>query len=335
MDARKTQESTWQEAMELALAKAKLFLGATAPNPPVGAAGIDLDGNILAVHAHEKAGEAHAEVNVIRAFAASDILNELDTLVVTLEPCNHHGRTGPCTEAILAAGVKRVVFGTRDPNPKVAGGGAEKLRANGVEVIEGVLATECEELIRGFANVARTGLPWVTVKRALRHDGSMLPPAGRKTFTSPAGLRYAHELRRRADAIVTGSGTVLADNPLFNVRHVEDHAGKRRKLVVLDRRGRVTEEWKLAAEARGFDIIQSADFRTALAELGRAGVLEVLVEAGPELSSAILESGLWNELVDIFEGEPLRVRRNLNSPSPAKQYSAAPIADSPSAEASL
>lgn len=312
MDPRSTANKIWEEAMQLALAKARKFQGATAPNPPVGAAGLDADGNILAVAAHERAGLPHAEANVLRIFRESDALSDLHTLVVTLEPCNHTGRTGPCTEAILAAGVKRVVFGVRDPNPEVAGGGAERLREAGVEVIEGVLAKECQELIRGFATLLKTGRPWVTIKRALRHDSSMIPPTGRKTFTSRDGLRYAHELRRRADAIITGSGTVLADDPLFTVRHVEDHPEKRRALVLFDRRGRVSAEWKARARERGFEVVETADLPAALAELGRQGALEVLVEAGPTLSTAILATDLWDELVDIFEGEPLRVRRNLN-----------------------
>jgi diaminohydroxyphosphoribosylaminopyrimidine deaminase/5-amino-6-(5-phosphoribosylamino)uracil reductase len=303
--------------MELALKAARRFLGATNPNPPVGAAGMDSSGNILAVKAHERAGEPHAEINVIRAFAGAGELSDLHTLVVTLEPCNHTGRTGPCTEAILATSIKRVVFGARDPNPNVNGGGADRLRAAGIEVIEGVMEQECQELIRGFTSRVNRGRPWLTIKRALRHDGSMIPPLGSKTFTSRDGLRFAHELRRRSDAILTGSGTILADAPLLNVRHVEDHPGKQRQLALFDRRQRVSAEWKKAAAERGFEILEADNFSETLASLAQAGVQEALVEAGPELSSAWIESNQWDEIVDIFEGEPLRVRRTLNPRSEA------------------
>ena len=301
------------DAFLAACAEAERFVGATAPNPPVGAAALDANGKILAVSAHERAGTAHAEARVLEECRARGILGQVTTLVVTLEPCNHTGRTPPCTEAILATGIRRVVFGVADPNPRVAGGGAARLRAVGLEVEEfrGRARVRAEELLAPFRHWVTTGLPYVTVKTAHLPDGSMIPPAGQKTFTSESSLRFAHELRRRADAILTGSGTILADDPSFTVRLVSDHPGKRRWLVILDRRGRVSAEWRARAEARGFRVLVATDYREALRRLGSAGVLEVLVEAGPTLSSALLrgEDGgcLWQRHVVIHSGDPDRI----------------------------
>ena len=292
-------------ALEAALQEASRFVGATSPNPPVGAAGVNAAGLILSVKAHERAGTAHAEARVIADLGERGILDQLHTLVVTLEPCNHLGRTPPCTEAILKSPTRRVVFGVPDPNPRVAGGGEKRLIAAGIEVVK-LNDPACAELLAPFSKWVRTGIPFVTVKRAIssgsiakRASGSMIPPAGQKTFTSPDSLRFAHELRRRADAILTGSGTWLADSPLFTVRHVPDHPGKTRWLVVLDRRKRIPEESLKIAENRGFRIHQAASFEEALHRLGQLGVLEVLIEAGPLLSDSVLQSGFWDRDVVI------------------------------------
>lgn len=303
-----------EEAMRLAIREAEKFAGATSPNPPVGAAGLDSDGNILAVAAHQRAGEPHAERNLIKIFEELDELEDLDTLVVTLEPCNHQGRTGPCTEAILATPIKRVVVGILDPNPKVAGNGLERLRAAGIEVESGVLEADCRYLTRSFLHKIKTGLPWVTVKRAVRRNGSMRPDAGKKTFTSPEALVLAHRLRRRADAIITGSGTVLADNPLFTVRHIPDFSHKKRYLLALDRRGRINSEWKKSAATAGFELLEAESFEDALVKLGRLDVMEVLVEAGPELSTYVLEQGLWDEHVLLQEGFNADTKFSLRDP---------------------
>ncbi len=307
------------KAMKLALAQAATYRGATAPNPPVGAAALTETGDLLLVAAHERAGTAHAEARVLEECAQAGTLAQLHTLVITLEPCNHQGRTPPCTDAILRAGVRRVVFATLDPNPKVRGGGTEMLRTGGVEVIHlneltdsGALAgeshadeiqslvEEARELIRPFAHWARTGLPWVTLKTAWTREGSMIPPTGKKTFTSESSLRVAHELRKRADAILTGSGTVLSDWPEFTVRRVPDHPDKHRVLAVLDRRGRVPENYLDQKRTQGFQVLRhTGELRDVLAQLGASGVLEVLIEAGPTLASRVLHEGLWNQHVNI------------------------------------
>jgi diaminohydroxyphosphoribosylaminopyrimidine deaminase/5-amino-6-(5-phosphoribosylamino)uracil reductase len=238
-------------------------------------------------------------------------------MVVTLEPCNHTGRTPPCSEAIVAEPqIRRVIYGTIDPNPRVAGSGVQRLRDAGREVLEAPprLAAECRELLAPFAKWITTKRPWVTVKTAHRRgpEASMLPDTGQKTFTSSDSLRLAHELRRRADAILTGSGTVLADRPELTVRHVPDHAGKSRWLFVLDRRHRTPEDWIKTSKSRGFKVrTDLPSLESVLDFAGSEGCLEILVEAGPTLSQAILSSSLWDEHVLITQalrvGGPDRV----------------------------
>ena len=295
-------------AFSRAVELASEFRGATAPNPPVGCVILDREGVILAEAAHRRAGEAHAEATAIEACRTAGMLGCIHTIVVTLEPCNHHGRTAPCTEAILATGARTVWYGAADPNTSVRGGGAAQLASAGLSVAKAeslrvreapALAEACARLIAPFAKRARTGLPWITVKQALNRAGTMLPPAGAKTFTSETSLRFSHTLRKRADAILTGSGTVLADEPEFTVRRVADFPAKRRGLAILDRRRRVPETYLETARTRGFDPWRAASPHEALMRLGEEGALEVLVEAGPALTESILADGLWDEHVVI------------------------------------
>ena len=287
-----------QTALHLACVEARKWLGVTSPNPPVGAAALDAEGNLLAVTAHHKAGEAHAEAALLALCHERGTLERIHTLCVTLEPCNHYGRTPPCTRAIIAAGIKHVVIGARDPNPDVKGGGADTLRAAGIEVSE-IHSPKCLWLTHAFMHSARTGMPWVTVKRAFQSNGSMVPPKGQKTFTSPASLKLAHQLRKKADAILTSASTILADNPEFTVRHVPEHYGKRRWLAIIDRHGRIPQSYIVEAEKRNINIAIYTDIAKGLQWLNYHGARDVLVEAGPTLSTSILESGLWAMAVDI------------------------------------
>jgi diaminohydroxyphosphoribosylaminopyrimidine deaminase/5-amino-6-(5-phosphoribosylamino)uracil reductase len=289
----------YSEAMRRAVAEARKWMGATSPNPCVGAAALDADGNILAVAAHRKAGGPHAEAALIAACRYSGILASVQTLCVTLEPCNHTGRTPPCAEAIIKAGIRRVVVGTKDPNPEVRGGGIAALRAAGVEVIEGVEENLCRQILYSFAFSVTQKRPWITVKRAFDSNDSMIPPRGKKSFTSPSSLRLAHRLRKGADAIMTGSGTILADNPLFTVRHVADFGGKKRLLVIMDRRRRVSSDYLRRAEGNGFHPVLCDGIDQALELFSAHSVRNLLVEAGPLLSTTILEKGLWNLQIDI------------------------------------
>ena len=292
--------------MRQAAAEGRKWLGSTSPNPPVGAVALDTNGKVIAVAAHHRAGELHAEALLINACRQNGTLSQIDTLCVTLEPCNHHGRTPPCTEAIIAAGIKNVVIGAHDPNTHVKGHGIERLKEAGIQIISGVAEEECKMLMHAFLYSQQTSKPWITVKRAINHDGSMIPPKGQKTFTSPESLRLAHRLRKKADAIITGSGTILADNPLFTVRHVPDFQ-KRRWLAILDRRGRVTSDYIDAAKTRGLDAFIYQDICTALQDLAAKGSQDILVEAGPALSQSILDSDCWTMSVTLQQADPDRI----------------------------
>ena len=295
-------------AFRKALAAAEAVVGATAPNPPVGCVALDEEGGLLACEAHRKAGTAHAEAAAIAACREAGVVDRIHTLVVTLEPCNHTGRTPPCAGAILTTPAKAVWIGARDPNAKVAGGGAARLAQAGLEVAFAAaldhpdaaeLEAAAQRLIAPFRTWCERGRPWLTVKQAIAANGSMIAPCGRGTFTSPSSLALAHRLRRRADAIITGSGCILADDPAFTVRHVPDHPGKRRTLAILDRRGRTPRAYVQAAETRGFDVILHRDIGGLMSELAADDVIEALVEAGPTLHAAFLERDLWDEQVII------------------------------------
>ena len=299
-------------AFATALEAAEEFVGATAPNPPVGCVILDAMGNELARAAHPHAGASHAEALAIALCDQAGTTHRIHTVVVTLEPCNHTGRTPPCVEAILRTPARQIWIGVADPNPKVPGGGAARLAAAGLRVgylaeldhpEAAQLALQAHRLIAPFAKQVRTGLPWVTVKQALNLEGSMVPPVGAKTFTSEASLMLAHRLRKRADAVLTGSGTVRADTPEFTVRRVADFAGKRRFLTILDRRGRVPPAYLDAARARGFEVFIQTDIAASLRHLGQLGALEVLVEAGPALLQAMRHGDLWDEWITIEQSE--------------------------------
>jgi diaminohydroxyphosphoribosylaminopyrimidine deaminase / 5-amino-6-(5-phosphoribosylamino)uracil reductase len=314
-------------AMSAALEAACAFEGATAPNPPVGCALLDKNGRTISVAAHQRAGQPHAEVLAIQSARAAGMADHIHTVVVTLEPCSHWGRTLPCTDAILATSAKAVVIGVADPNPHVKGGGADCLRAAGLAVSffdaasDPALAQALNRLIAPFRKRVTAGLPWVTVKQALNRAGNMLPCTGQKPFTSKSSLTLAHQLRRRADAIITGSGTILADDPHFTVRHVEDVAGKRRKLVLFDRRRRVSSGYVDAASQRGFDTVFATELEPALRALASQGAIEVLVEAGALLTASVLASPFWDEHVRITQAaaanleDLIEIRHNGKSSS--------------------
>lgn len=206
-------ENAMREAITLA------FNGrfCTAPNPCVGAV-LVRDGHIVARGWHKRYGEAHAEVNVL-ADAAEKGINPADcTLVVTLEPCSHYGKTPPCTEAILGAGIRRVVIGAADPTPE-AGGGAARLRENGVEVITGVLQCECEDLVAEFLTWKTTNLPYTILKLASTLDGRIATRTGHSQWIScPETLRLVHHVRRYAGAVMVGGNTFYHDDPLLTCR---------------------------------------------------------------------------------------------------------------------
>ncbi len=304
-------------AFRQALQCAAQFSGATSPNPPVGCVLLDRDGNILAKAAHQKAGDLHAEALAVEHCRNSGTLARIHTVLVTLEPCNHTGRTPPCTEAILSTPAQCVWIGARDPNTDVRGNGADRLASSGLNVRfidqlddpnAALLALSAKRLMAPFAKHRRTGLPWVTVKQAVNRAGNMIPETGQKTFTSQHSLTFAHLLRKRADAIVTGSGTILADQPEFTVRHVPDFEGKTRHLAIMDRRGRVNGNYLTNAHKAGFTARIETSLKDTLMRLGQAGALEVLIEAGPSLLETVLASKIWDEHIRITQASDAKAQ---------------------------
>ena len=233
--------------MARALRLAARGCGRTSPNPMVGATVVAGDGTIVGDGWHQRAGTPHAEVHALDQ--AGDRANGA-TLVCTLEPCCHHGRTGPCVDRIIAAGIAHVVAATEDPNPRVAGGGFRRLRDAGIQVTVGVGADAARRLNRPFMTVMRTGRPWVILKSGTSVDGMIAPaPGTRLQITSAASMRLVQRLRAEVDAVAVGSGTVLVDDPLLTVRDVY----RERPLVraVFDRRLRMPPSARLLRTTSG------------------------------------------------------------------------------------
>jgi len=300
----------WLPWMRRALQLAALGAGRTSPNPVVGALVLDAAGELVGEGYHARAGEAHAEVG---ALAQAGARARGGTLVVTLEPCCHQGRTPPCSQAVIAAGVARVVVAMADPNPLVAGAGLEQLRLAGIEVIEGVAAAEALALNRAFVHRISTGRPLGILKWAMSLDGRIALPNGASQWISgPAARTWVHQLRAAGDAVIVGGGTLRADDPLLTSRGHRDPEPLR---VV------VSHSLDLPASAQLWDTTVAATLvahgpeasaaacerldqlgveRLPLAAceplelleaLGRRGCNQVLWECGPDLAAAALRQG--------------------------------------------
>ena len=276
-----------EDFMRLALAEAEKGRGRTHPNPAVGAV-VVRDGRPIARGHHEQAGLPHAELNALRKAGARARGADL---YVTLEPCNHLGRTPPCTEAILAAGVKRVFFGSTDPNPRVDGYGGRRLARAGIEVRPGVLRTECDASNEAWFKFITTGIPWVVLKAAVTLDGKLATRTGdSKWISSPESRRLVHRWRDELDAVLVGAGTVRADDPQLNVRLVQDSRNPVR--VVL---GDVPPRARMLREP-GETISEKGPLRGVLRRLAKRGLTTVLVEGGARVHGEFLRAGLWDEL---------------------------------------
>lgn len=305
-------------AHALQLAERGLFT--TDPNPRVGCV-LVRDGVIVGEGWHERAGEPHAEVLALRA-AGEQARGA--TAYVTLEPCSHHGRTPPCADALIAAGVTEVVVAMQDPNPQVAGGGLAKLNAAGIQTRKGVLAVQAEALNPGFISRMRHGRPYVRCKLAMSLDGRTAMASGESKWITGAEARAdVQRLRARSSAIMTGIGTVLADDPSLNVRIDDVDAARQPLRVVLDHELRMpptARMLKLTGKTLIFAVSEAEPPREALLAAGAEIVLlephdgrlllkdvlkvlavreinEVLVEAGATLSGALLAAGLIDELL--------------------------------------
>src|SRR5436305_9442349 len=310
-----TQGANDREHMRRALDLAARGLNTTTPNPRVGCV-IVREGRVIGEGWHERAGEAHAEVRALADVQSRGETARGATIYVTLEPCNHTGRTPPCTDALLAAGIARAVIAMRDPNP-VAGRGAERLAAAGVAVEHGLFEDEARELNVGWIKRMQVGRPWVRVKIAASLDGrTALDSGASQWITGPAARADGHRWRARACAILTGIGTVLQDDPQLTVRAI---ATPRQPLkVVVDRHGDlpaaarildggdvivVTATKPLASFPENVQVITVPDRHgridlPAMAKaLGGREINELHVEAGAKLNGAMLAAGIVDELL--------------------------------------
>lgn len=314
-------EKIMRRAIQLAL-KAQFK---TDPNPVVGAVLVNGNGEILSEGYHEKAGSPHAEVMALQNI---DSVPEGAILFVTLEPCNHHGKTPPCTELILAKHIKTVVVGCQDPNPEVSGKGIERLRENGVEVITGICETECRNINRVFNKHIVKQIPYLTIKAAVSLDGKIAMPSGESQWITCAASRaMGHTLRSRHQAIAVGRQTLMEDNPRLTdrksthprqpIRVVYTTRGQvpftsefiqnrqTRRIVITGNRISTEMEKRLVAE--GVEVLVCDSDRPtimySLRRLYEAGICSMLIEGGSELISSVISEKAADQLCMFLSGK--------------------------------
>jgi diaminohydroxyphosphoribosylaminopyrimidine deaminase/5-amino-6-(5-phosphoribosylamino)uracil reductase len=316
-----------EEAMRSALSQARRALGRTFPNPSVGAV-VFRGQRILGRGRTQPPGGSHAEVVAIESARRRHGERALRgaSLAVTLEPCCFRGRTGPCTEVIIGAGIGRVYVGCRDPHRRVSGRGARQLTASGIEVTLGVLEADCRRLHRGFFSICQRGRPFVTLKLASSLDGRIATATGESRWiTGPEARRLVHRLRARVDGVMVGSGTALADDPELTAR-VGDRVVQRPVRVLVDSKLRVPTDAKLyreltgagkgrtlvltrararrrrAVAATGAELLELPpaggyiDLVTGMRALSEVGLTTLLVEGGGGLAAALLRAELVDEI---------------------------------------
>jgi len=286
--------SSHESWMRLALREARRGVGRTSPNPTVGAVIVSARGRLLSKGWHRAASCPHAEIEALRNLARPGVARGV-SLYVTLEPCSTQGRTPPCVDAIIAAGVARVIVGAIDPNPAHAGRGLDRLRAAGIEVIPGILAAEAAALNRAFNKWIVTGLPLVIAKCALSLDGRItrLPREG-PWLTSERSRLHAHRLRAQVDAILIGAGTLRADNPRLTIRGIRPAPNRQPWRVVLTRSGDLPPHSHLFTdEHRDRTLVYKKRSLTAvLRDLGRRGITSVLIEGGAQILGEVFDRRL-------------------------------------------
>ncbi len=306
--------------MARALRLAEKGFYTTDPNPRVGCVVVN-DGVVIGEGWHQKAGEAHAEINALNQAGANAVGA---TVYVTLEPCSHHGKTAPCADALIKAGVARVVIAMKDPNPLVSGNGMKRLEEAGIEVCCGLLEQDAEVLNLGFCKRMRKGLPFIRSKLAMSLDGRTAMASGESRWITGADAREdVHRLRARSSAVLTGIQTVLVDDPSLTARL--DGVGKIQQpwRVIVDSQLRMEPSAKLARlpgknllltissdsdrrlilESAGFELVLvdgkegHIDLKKSFEALASYGLNEILVEAGPVLNGALLKAGLVDEWI--------------------------------------
>src|ERR1700733_9148515 len=330
--------------MRQALKLAADTTGLASPNPQVGCILVS-NGEVIGEGAHIYDNRDHAEIAALKQAAARGLSPRGATAYVTLEPCSHHGRTPPCADSLIAAGITRCVIATKDPNPQVSGQGIEKLRAAGIEVTLGVLQQQARDLNDAFAHYIRTRTPFVTLKAALSSDGKLAPPPASRFpnqphwLTGPAARHEVQLLRHASDAVLTGIGTVLADNPLLTdrsglfgpgmvprrrpllrvvldthlripltsqlVRSAASAGGSQSDLLILCGRTAPTTRFT-ALEHHGVEVVTIPDHTgrlslpAALAILGERNILSLLLECGSHLNGSFLRQNLADKAVLLF-----------------------------------
>ena len=307
---------TDEDFMRIAIAQGELGRVGAPPNPWVGCC-VTKGGKVIGKGYHKKAGTPHAEIN-----AMADVADPKDlegaTVYSTLEPCSHHGRTGPCCEALVAAKIARCVVAVLDPDTKVSGRGNAYLRSHGVEVVEHICTKEAELSLLPYLHQRRTGLPYIVMKIATTLDGYVACSDNTSQWiTGPEARSAGQTIRSQSQAILVGSGTVLADNPRLTVRSNNVEQDTQPLRVVLDRRGRVTDGslhvlsgaktvvFTEGSELKGSDSVEvvtgAFTLESVLKELASRGVLQVMVEGGGEVHTSFMEARMCNKLI-IFQG---------------------------------
>ena len=296
-----TQKDT--ECMALALKLSKLGQAGVGANPMVGCV-ISSDDKIIAKDYHHQYGQEHAEINALNQIGHKA---ENCKLYVTLEPCSHHGKTPPCINAIIKTGIKKVYVATLDPNPLVSGSGVKLLKENGIDVEIGLLENNAIEVNRGFFKRMKTGLPFITSKIAMSLDGRVAMRSGEsKWITSEASRADVQILRSQNQAILTGSGTILNDNPMLTVRNKKLQSKPLR--VIIDSSNSITDKSlnifssdseTLILNPTNSKILKNGkiDLKSALIKLGEMGINNVLLESGSGLNGAMMESSLIDEFI--------------------------------------
>ena len=296
-----TQKDT--ECMALALKLSKLGQAGVGANPMVGCV-ISSDDKIIAKDYHHQYGQEHAEINALNQIGHKA---ENCKLYVTLEPCSHHGKTPPCINAIIKSGIKKVYVATLDPNPLVSGRGVKLMKENGIDVEIGLLENNAIEVNRGFFKRMKTGLPFITSKIAMSLDGRVAMRSGEsKWITSEASRADVQILRSQNQAILTGSGTILNDNPMLTVRNKKLQSKPLR--VIIDSSNSITDKSlnifssdseTLILNPTNSKILKNGkiDLKSALIKLGEMGINNVLLESGSGLNAAMMESSLIDEFI--------------------------------------
>lgn len=306
---------TFEAAMRLAIEQAEQVKGSTYPNPPVGAVILDCDGQIAGVGGTQPVGGPHAEVVALQAAGDRAIGG---SAFVTLEPCNHHGRTPPCVDALLASGISEVTYAVSDPNPAAAEG-AQRLAAAGVSVSAGLLAGEVEAgTLREWLHKQRTGLPHVTWKFATSVDGRSAAADGSSQWiTSEAARADVHRKRAAADAIVVGTGTVFFDDPTLTARRADGTLTDHQPLRVVVGMREVSSDAKVLNDDSHTMLIRTHDPLEVMKSLGDR--TDVLLEGGPTLAGAFLRAGVVNRILayvaPILLGGPITAVDDIGVPS--------------------